>query len=581
MRGLTLARINEITIRINSSEDLHGLLTVIMDTAREFLDSEASSLLLYDAESEELIFDIARGSHGGLLARRRIGAGQGIAGLCARDRQPILVNDAAHDARVLKNIDQELQFETRNLLAVPMLARGQLIGVLEVLNTSDRRDYDRTDVRLLTYLSNMAALAIRNRQLYEDLRERMEELNCIYEISQSARDRESIDSLMDSMLEAINRVLGAERLSIVVEGDFGSGLRVARTYGFSVEDHDRRIDPEEGVAGIVLRSGDPLLVRDFERDLRLTVPQSERYATKSFISVPIMQDGRVIGLLNAADKRNGEPFDSFELKVLSTVAQQFGDALMRIQARQKDIEIQIYRKDLETAAMIQESSLPLVPERVAGLELATRYEACREVGGDFYDVIYHSDDRISLLMADVAGKGVPAALFMEYSKTLLSGQIPRNLDPAGTLQQVNNDIYRNSRTGLFVTVMLIQVERELGRLRLASAGHNHQILVRARTGEIESLSARGAPLGIFPDQEYGELVVSYEPGDLVLLYTDGITEAWDEQFNEFGEERLFATVREHLNDSPRTLIDAVFEAVKAFCPGVEAADDATMLAVRL
>ncbi|MCB1315355.1 MAG: GAF domain-containing protein, partial [Leptospiraceae bacterium] len=159
MSGLTLAKINEITVRINSSQDLHGLLTVIMDTAREFLDAEASSLLLYDREEEELIFDIARGQRGGLLARRRIPLGQGVAGRCASERRPIIVNDAAADERVLKNFDKEIDFKTRNLLAVPMAARDELIGVLEVLNTNDQRDFNRQDVRLLGYLSNMAALA--------------------------------------------------------------------------------------------------------------------------------------------------------------------------------------------------------------------------------------------------------------------------------------------------------------------------------------------------------------------------------------------------------------------------------------
>lgn len=581
MRGLTLARINDITIRINSAEDLRSLLVVIMDTAREFLSCEASSLLLYDPETDELIFDVALGSEGGRLAQKRIPAGQGIAGACAAERKPIIVNDAAHEPRLFKAIDNAGEFITRNLLAVPMMARGELIGVLETLNTSDGRDFDRKDVKLLAYLSNMAALAIRNRQLYDDLRERVNELNCVYEISESVRDQESLDELLESTLAAVDRVLGVDRLSVILRE--GEGARIVKARGFELKDHDGRIDPRHGISGLVLRSGDPLLVRDLERDLRMRPEHSGRYATRSFVCVPMIDGGDVIGVLNAADKRSGAAFDYFELKVLSTVASQMADAASRIRARERELELAAYRKDLETAAMIQQNSLPRIPARVAGLEIATRYEACREVGGDFYDLVYHSDDRVSLVMADVAGKGVPAALFMEYSKTLLASQIPRHLDPVTSLDASNRLIYENSKLGIFVTCMLIQVEQEFSRFRMASAGHNHQILLRRPGGnrDIESLSAKGRPLGIFQDTVYAEQVVEYEPGDLLLLYTDGITEAANSDFVEFGEDHLFELVREIGDASPAEVVEMIFDEVVRHRDGFEPSDDATLMVVRL
>jgi serine phosphatase RsbU (regulator of sigma subunit) len=250
-------------------------------------------------------------------------------------------------------------------------------------------------------------------------------------------------------------------------------------------------------------------------------------------------------------------------------------------SRQRQRRLNEYRKDLETAALIQMNSLPEIPSQIAGLRIATLYNACRDVGGDFYDLHYHSEDRISLVMADVSGKGVPAALFMEYSKTLLSGQIPRYLDPATTLTRTNKEIYRHSKMGMFVTLMLIQVERNLGRLRLASAGHNHQILFRMNTGDVESLSAKGSPLGVFEDTEYLDRVIEYNPGDLLLLYTDGITEAYNESFEEFGEERLFELVRANRDAAPDDLRDEIMRRVGDFTAGVEPADDATMVVVRL
>lgn len=578
-KTLTLETINDITTRINSTQDLHSLLTVIMDTASEFLNCEGSSLLLYDAESEELIFDIARGARGGLLASKRIPSGQGIAGECAQSRAPIVVNDAAGDDRVLKSFDAEIGFTTRNLLAVPMLARNTLIGVLEVVNTRDGRAYAKSDIRLLAYLSNMAALAIYNRQLYEDLKARMDELDCVYQISQSIRLHTDLDEALESAMQAICEVLDVERVSVIIQDD--AGYRLVKTRGFALADRDVRIDPNEGIAGIVMRTGDPMLVRDIEKELQLSRENASRYRTRSFISVPISHEEQVIGVLNAADKKDGQPFDFFELKVLSTISYQMADAFARMLAAQQERRLSEYRKDLETAAMIQMNSLPEIPSQIAGLRIATLYDACRDVGGDFYDLLYHGEERISLVMADVSGKGVPAALFMEYSKTLLAGQIPRYLDPATTLTRTNNEIYRHSKLGMFVTVMLIQVERDMNRLRLASAGHNHQILFRVKTGKIESLSAKGAPLGVFEGTEYIDRVIEYEPGDLLLLYTDGITEAYNESYEEFGEERLFELVRANPAAEPDAIRDEIVRRVGDFTAGVEQADDATMVVVRL
>ncbi|MBI3394229.1 MAG: SpoIIE family protein phosphatase [Spirochaetia bacterium] len=581
MRELNLSLINDITTRINSEQDLHGLLTVIMDAARNLLDTEGASLLLYDSASNQLIFDIARGPGGSLLAKRTVAMGSGIAGQCAETRQPIIVNDAATDARVLRSFDEAINFKTRNILAVPMLARDTMIGVLEVVNSLDNRNFAHRDTKLLSYLSNMAALAIHNRRLYENARDRMEELNCIYEISQNIRVHDNIDQVLDDILTAIENVLKVERLSVLFRDTADQGLRIAKTRGFSVEDGDARIDPEAGICGIVLRTGDPLLVRDVEQDLKVLPGRATSYSTKSFISVPIVRDGAVVGILNAADKKNKEAFDSFELRVLSTIAAQLSDAITRMLSREREAQIQMYRRDMETAAMIQMNSLPEVPSRIAGLAIGARYEACRDVGGDFYDLIYHSDDRLSFLMADVAGKGVPAALFMEFSKTLLSGLIPRNLDPVTTLTASNRELYKKSKMGIFVTVMLIQLERDLRRFRMASAGHNHQILYRKATGTMESLSAKGFPLGAFPECEYLEKIVDYAPGDLLLLYTDGITEANNPRYEEFGEERLLELVRAHADDDPKVLIDRTFEAVVAFQEGEEPSDDATMMAIRL
>jgi serine phosphatase RsbU (regulator of sigma subunit) len=577
---LTLSQISDIVFRINSEQDLHSLLTIIMDTARNLLNTQGASLLLYDEETGDLIFDIARGDRSNILARKRVPTGKGIAGECVKTRKPIIVNDAQNDPRLLRTIDESSGFVTKKLIAVPMLARDKLIGVLEAVNTIDNRDFTNKDIKLLMFLSGMAGIAIHNRRLYDELKNRVEELNCIYEISQTIYQYDQIEPLLDGILKSIAEVLEVERLSIILK-EGNSEFYVKKTLGFSLDDADIRIDPEKGVSSIILKSGEPLLVKDMVKELGISSINAHRYKTKSFISVPIKKDDDVIGILNVADKKNGLPFDQFELKVLQTVGTQLSSAYQRIEARKREFEIKIYKKDLETAAEIQKNSLPDIPSEIAGMEIAAGYKACRDVGGDFYDFHYHSENMISLVMADVSGKGVPAALFMEYSKTLLGSYIPRFLHPVKTLQEVNEELMRNSRMGLFVTVMLIQIERDLSRIRVASAGHNHQILFRNSLKQIELLSAKGPPLGAIPGAEYKEKIYHFEPNDLLVLYTDGITEAYRENYEQYGEDRLFKLIQENYHRKPKELVQMIFDDVQKFIEGYEMIDDATLMIVRL
>lgn len=577
---LTLSQISDIVFRINSEQDLHSLLTIIMDTARNLLNTQGASLLLYDEDTGDLIFDIARGDRSNILARKRVPAGKGIAGECVKTRKPIIVNDAQNDPRLLRTIDESSGFVTKKLIAVPMLARDKLIGVLEAVNTIDNRDFTNRDIKLLMFLSGMAGIAIHNRRLYDELKNRVEELNCIYEISQTIYQYDQIEPLLDGILKSIAEVLEVERLSIILK-EGNSEFYVKKTLGFSLDDADIRIDPEKSVSSIVLKSGEPLLVKDMVKELGISSINAHRYKTKSFISVPIKKDDDVIGILNVADKKNGLPFDQFELKVLQTVGTQLSSAYQRIEARKREFEIKIYKKDLETAAEIQKNSLPDIPSEIAGMEIAAGYKACRDVGGDFYDFHYHSENMISLVMADVSGKGVPAALFMEYSKTLLGSYIPRFLHPVKTLQEVNEELMRNSRMGLFVTVMLIQIERDLSRIRVASAGHNHQILFRNSLKQIELLSAKGPPLGAIPGAEYKEKIYHFEPNDLLVLYTDGITEAYRENYEQYGEDRLFKLIQENYHRKPKELVQMIFDDVQKFIEGYEMIDDATLMIVRL
>ncbi len=582
MQALTLKKFSNISLSINSTQDLHDLLVLIMDAAKDLLQTEGASLLLYDPMQGDLIFDIVRGPKNNLLASQRVALGKGIAGLVAQTKVPLIVNDAASDERVLKEFDKKTDFVTKNLLAVPLLRENKLIGVLEAVNSLDKRDFSKEDQEILVYLSHQAATAIYNRQLYRDLQERMDELRCIYEISQSISSHFDFLKNVDNILYSIEKTLFVQKISLLMNRD--NELHVVSSIGFDTE-HNNVSVTKDGIAAYVFRSGDPLLVQNIDEDLHHYDFSSQGdYLTKSFISIPITSGEETVGVLNVADKKDGLPFDSFEFSVLSTVGREISKAYEMYTNQLNNMAIQQLRKDLETAAQIQKNSLMQLPHQYHGLTIASHYEACEAVGGDFYDMVTLGDNNVTFVIGDVSGKGVSAALFMEHVKTLLQSFIPRFKNPRTSVAELNKKILTEKRMSLFVTVMIVQIETESKQLRYASAGHNHQYIIRASQADVISISGKGAPAGTFPVDNYSEYVLSYEPGDVLFLYTDGITEAIQKDYQEYGEERLVAKLTQLAQKrdlAPERIVQNILSDVNAFRGETMLQDDLTILAVQL
>ncbi len=233
----------------------------------------------------------------------------------------------------------------------------------------------------------------------------------------------------------------------------------------------------------------------------------------------------------------------------------------------------------------REIQMSLLPERcptVAGWEFAAFYRPARMVGGDLYDFIPLLQDptQMNIFIADVTGKGVPAALFMALSRTILHVESTYGYSPAETLQRVNHFIVRNSRNPLFLSIALFTVHTDTGRLIFANGGHDRPLWLRQTTGTVESLSAAGMLLGVFPEVRLADNEVQLAPGDAIILYTDGITEAQNEWGELFGDERLCEVAAAHLGSSASQLLEGVVTAVTQFTGATPQADDLTLVVIK-
>ncbi|MGC9436030.1 MAG: SpoIIE family protein phosphatase [Methanomicrobiales archaeon] len=249
--------------------------------------------------------------------------------------------------------------------------------------------------------------------------------------------------------------------------------------------------------------------------------------------------------------------------------------------RRTTAEAERIGRELEIAHQIQESFLPDRPPRLPGLDIAGRNIPALEVGGDFYDFIELTGKKQGLVIADVSGKGVPAALFMALSRTLIRASAENRTDPRVAIELANRLISRDARTSMFVTAFYAIVDPGARELTYVNAGHNPPLLVRGASGSTEWLQADGIALGVLEEMVFESVQVALSPGDLVVMYTDGVTEAQNEANEEFGEDRLVEMVTRSRSLDAESVLDAIITAITDHAGTHPQHDDITLLVLKV
>ena len=296
------------------------------------------------------------------------------------------------------------------------------------------------------------------------------------------------------------------------------------------------------------------------------------------LAVPLVSQGELIGVLNLGPRRSEQDYSTDDRKLLDNLAAQAAPALRVGQlVRQQQAEAatrQRFQQELEVAKLIQQNFLPKQLPELAGWQLAAYYRPAREVGGDFYDVIPLSDGRVGLVIGDVTDKGVPAALVMAATRSVLRASVQRLVDPGVVLERVNEHLCPDMPEKMFVTCLYGVLDPGSGRFWFANAGHDLPY-VKTADGSIE-LRARGMPLGLMPGMRYEEKEMVLAPGDSLLLHSDGVVEAHDPEGGMFGFPRLKDAVARYPGGGE--LIDRVLTELHEHTgPDSEQEDDITMV----
>ena len=296
------------------------------------------------------------------------------------------------------------------------------------------------------------------------------------------------------------------------------------------------------------------------------------------VGLPLILKGEVFGVLLVEEAVGGRRFRSRRLEILNGVAQQMALAIQNDVFQQERANRERLETEVQLARQIQETFIPKTLNPPSGWDLAARWRAALQMSGDFYDVINLPDGRIGLFIADVADKGIPAALFMALTRTLVRAAVIQTASPAEALRQVNDLLYPDCEQGMFVTAVYGALDPETGEFVYANAGHNPPLWLH--DGLLDRLTRTGVALGVVEFAEMSEDSITLAPGDLLVFYTDGVTEAFSAEGEIYGEERLMSVLTRLTFETAEGIIDKIEMELNLFIKDYPVSDDITLIALR-
>jgi sigma-B regulation protein RsbU (phosphoserine phosphatase) len=325
-------------------------------------------------------------------------------------------------------------------------------------------------------------------------------------------------------------------------------------------------------------------VDDVSKDPRFYSKADEKtgWKTKALLAAPLLEGGECVGVIEFLNPIGRAAFTQTDETMVEYFAGLVAAALVRMRAHKAALERAAVQRDLDLARELQGGLLPKVfptTEEAPGIELFARLEPAKEVSGDLYDFFPVEDGKMCFVVGDVSGKGIAAGIFMAVTRTLIRATAVPGRSPLEIMNRVNAQLAKENQASLFVTMILGIVDTATGRMVYGQGGHNPPILVPVQ-GKPTYEPAGGMPLGVFEDAKFGERELQLKPGETLLVYTDGVTEAMNQVKDLFGEDRLEKAVTGVANLSPEKIAERVIEHVEGFVLEAERSDDITLLAIQ-
>jgi serine phosphatase RsbU (regulator of sigma subunit) len=412
------------------------------------------------------------------------------------------------------------------------------------------------------------------------LRHAIEELAIINDISTAINSTLSLEEIIELIIQKCIKHLKAEQGTVTLLDDGGKDnqfktiMRKAdRSTGFMPYHLDTQI------TGWMLVHGQPLIIDDLGNDERFKTSEAEENPMKTLLCVPLILKGRIIGSLNVINKRGGATFSEADKRLLCIISTQSAQVIENARLYEEEQSLMQMREELKIAYNIQTGLLPEGSPSIEGYDVAGKSLPAKSVGGDYYDLIRLCDGRLFFCLGDISGKGMPAALLMSNMLATLRGQNLDESTPSEILEHSNRQMFKNSEPERFSTLFLGILDPERNELVYGSAGHNLPFLI-SESGEVQRLETGDLVIGAIENISYREDIVQLAPGDTILVFSDGISEAINSSDEEFGEIPISKVILDNKFAGASEMIDKVMRAVRKHAMNMTQRDDMTLVVIK-
>src|SRR5882672_9182537 len=386
----------------------------------------------------------------------------------------------------------------------------------------------------------------------------------------------TLNETLEQVVSLVFEAVPADRCMVMMREEKNPDLKVAvaRLRDRIGEIGEIRIS--RSVIDEVVTNGKSVLTSDAQADPRFAGGTVMLQGVRSVLAVPLGVGSNVFGIIYADSPLAEGRFTEDHLKVLTTLASVAAIRVENARLTEEQMERERLEREQQVASEIQQRFLPASAPVIAGYELQGISFPCYEIGGDYYDFIQREDGRLIVALGDVSGKGTAAALLMSCVHAAVHAQADIHNSLAKTIGAVNRYLVESIPANRFVTLFYAELEPKTGALAFLNAGHNPPLIIHAG-GTMEQLAPGGLPLGIMPNADYREGRTQLHHGDVLVIYSDGVSEACNPSGEEFGPTRLYEVVARNLDASAGGIRDRIESALTKFCQGTPAADDITLV----
>ena len=507
--------------------------------------------------------------------RPRLTVGQGIAGVASEEEQPSFHPTVAETQYLPEEWGGRPRNMIQGVLTLPLRRAGEPLGVVVLTKLDSTRPPDE-DISFLRELSIQLAIAIGNARTHsEAMREKVQN-HLLLELGTKISVSLDTNQLLEQILDLVFQVVRYDAAGIYLVDKDTQWVNQQAIRGYEANREEAvRLKVGRGLIGWVAKTGRSVIVPDVRRDDRYV---NARPQTRSEMVAPLRAGTEVIGAFNL-ESDEPDAYEPEDLELLMTFASQAAVAIERTRLHAEVLETRRLEEELSIGQRIQRTFLPERDPKVPNFDIAGANYSSGLVGGDYYDYVRITEGHLGIVVADVSGKGIPAALIMAAFRASLIAEVRNNYAIRTVFAKVNKLLWESIEIDRFVTAIYGVLDIQGRKYTYVNAGHNAGLLYRAATDSFETLDSTGPLLGTLETAMFKERQVEIRPGDVLTLYTDGITEAMNPEKELFGEERLRDVIRSRKGGTASEIVRGIRETVGAYAGG-ELDDDLTLVLIK-